>query len=660
MATTVAQAEDLHLDSNFGEGGILYPGSTGVVVATILEPDGRILTGETFFFQPLNFRASLRKCLADGSPDPSFGTSSSVTIGNWTGLSDVERRPDGAILALGRTGLPGEIRLARFHSNGVPDGTFGSGGQVALTFGGDPEYGFGLLLQPDGRLLVLGRTQTATGERPYLARRLSDGSPDPSFGTAGIIFGDSASPFLHLALDSSGRILVGSTRAPDSSTRILEVIRYDSTGTPDASFGTAGVASANLGRSIGGMALDSTGVLVTGWAEGLPLVIARFTEQGVLDPSFGNAGSAEIGAPDEYRGYPLSRTGGILVTGLAERGTFDPLVVLALTADGDPDPTFGVNGRIEIPLQLSAVSVSAAFSSDGTVLVLGGAYQFLWTVIALARLVSCAPPGGAPPAVTGVMPAAAPAGEAVELTIEGNDFTSGAAVELRDRPVDAIVSLSPGEIVVDTFPEAFGMADVIVRNPDCLVGELEDAVYFYPSDAAPGHLFYDFVRRVVLADVTAGCDFTLYCTDSPVLRSQMAVFLLRSRFGPTYEPPPATGTVFLDVGVLDFAAAWIEELYELGITDGCGPQIFCPLNPVSREQMAVFLLATREGTGYDPPPATGIFDDVPITSIYAAWIEELSRRGITAGCAVDLYCPERSVTRGEMAVFLAETFSLPL
>jgi N-acetylmuramoyl-L-alanine amidase len=140
----------------------------------------------------------------------------------------------------------------------------------------------------------------------------------------------------------------------------------------------------------------------------------------------------------------------------------------------------------------------------------------------------------------------------------------------------------------------------------------------------------------------------------------MAVFLLRSRFGPTYEPPPATGTVFLDVGVLDFAAAWIEELYELGITDGCGPQIFCPLDPVSREQMAVFLLATREGTGYDPPPATGIFDDVPITSIYAAWIEELSRRGITAGCAVDLYCPERSVTRGEMAVFLAETFSLPL
>jgi hypothetical protein len=76
--------------------------------------------------------------------------------------------------------------------------------------------------------------------------------------------------------------------------------------------------------------------------------------------------------------------------------------------------------------------------------------------------------------------------------------------------------------------------------------------------------------------------------------------------------------------------------------------------------MAVFLLVTKEGSAYVPPPAAGIFADVPASSGFAKWIEELSRRGIAAGCGGGNFCPTNPVTRGQMAVFLTTTFSLVL
>jgi hypothetical protein len=72
------------------------------------------------------------------------------------------------------------------------------------------------------------------------------------------------------------------------------------------------------------------------------------------------------------------------------------------------------------------------------------------------------------------------------------------------------------------------------------------------------------------------------------------------------------------------------------------------------------------GTGWTPPPATGHFGDVPITSPFAPWIEELAHRGITSGCRKNLppqkpdFCPGDPVSRGSMAVFLVTTFELSL
>jgi hypothetical protein len=75
--------------------------------------------------------------------------------------------------------------------------------------------------------------------------------------------------------------------------------------------------------------------------------------------------------------------------------------------------------------------------------------------------------------------------------------------------------------------------------------------------------------------------------------------------------------------------------------------------------MAVFLLRAEHGNTYIPPTATGVFADVPTTHWAAAWIEQLAAEGITGGCGSGNYCPETPVTRAQMAVFLVGTFNLP-
>ena len=74
--------------------------------------------------------------------------------------------------------------------------------------------------------------------------------------------------------------------------------------------------------------------------------------------------------------------------------------------------------------------------------------------------------------------------------------------------------------------------------------------------------------------------------------------------------------------------------------------------------MAVFLLKARHGSAYAPPPAVGVFDDVPASSNFAPWIEQLAAEGITAGCGGGNYCPDSANTRAQMAAFLDATFGL--
>ncbi len=89
------------------------------------------------------------------------------------------------------------------------------------------------------------------------------------------------------------------------------------------------------------------------------------------------------------------------------------------------------------------------------------------------------------------------------------------------------------------------------------------------------------------------------------------------------------------------------------------PPNYCPASSVTRGQMAAFLLKIYHGNGYAPPTATGVFSDVPTGLPLAPWIEELARLAVTSGCGGSQYCPSNPVTRGQMAVFLAKTFHRP-
>jgi hypothetical protein len=194
------------------------------------------------------------------------------------------------------------------------------------------------------------------------------------------------------------------------------------------------------------------------------------------------------------------------------------------------------------------------------------------------------------------------------------------------------------------------------------------------GDVSPAHWAWVFIERLYAAGITGGCSTTptlLYCPEDPVTRAQMAIFLLRGKnnehypaFIPVtaYSPPPINGsTGFSDVANEFWAAPWIKQLAKEGITSGCGPGLYCPEDPVTRAQMAVFILKVKYGLAY-APPALGSgsgFNDVPNTHWAASWIKQLATEGITGGCGDGNYCPENPVTREQMAVFLVKTFALP-
>ena len=124
-----------------------------------------------------------------------------------------------------------------------------------------------------------------------------------------------------------------------------------------------------------------------------------------------------------------------------------------------------------------------------------------------------------------------------------------------------------------------------------------------------------------------------YGVDQGTKRQQMAVFLLKAKNGLCYVPPTCTGT-FTDVTCPSTFADWIEDLADQGITSGCGGGLFCPNNLVTRRQMAVFLLKTKYGSSYVPPACTGVFDDVACPGAPAVdFIERLAAEQITGGCS---------------------------
>jgi hypothetical protein len=179
------------------------------------------------------------------------------------------------------------------------------------------------------------------------------------------------------------------------------------------------------------------------------------------------------------------------------------------------------------------------------------------------------------------------------------------------------------------------------------------------TDVSTANPFYGAVETALHRGVTAGCGASVYCPGDPVRRDQMAALILRAVRGRLYVPPSCAG-VFQDVPCPGPFADWIEEVFAAGITGGCAPASYCPSSPITRAQMAAFLLKAEHGAGYVPPTCQELFADVPCPGPFADWIEQLFHEGISAGCGGGNYCPSQPVNRGQMATFLVRTFGLQL
>jgi hypothetical protein len=178
-------------------------------------------------------------------------------------------------------------------------------------------------------------------------------------------------------------------------------------------------------------------------------------------------------------------------------------------------------------------------------------------------------------------------------------------------------------------------------------------------DVPSNDLFYNDIGKLSARGVTVGCGNGNYCPSSPVTREQMAAFIMRAKG--EFNPPMPSTQRFNDVSPQNVFYNFIDRMAVLGITVGCTPDhlMYCPSDPVKREQMAAFIL---RGLGeFNPPmPSTQRFNDVPPQNVFYNFIDRLAVLQITLGCTPDhlQYCPNDSVTRAQMAAFLVRAFNL--
>jgi len=175
------------------------------------------------------------------------------------------------------------------------------------------------------------------------------------------------------------------------------------------------------------------------------------------------------------------------------------------------------------------------------------------------------------------------------------------------------------------------------------------------ADVPLTHPFHTEITNIAVRQVTLGCGGGNFCPDLVVTREQMAVFIIRA-LG-VFNPPQPSQQPFADVPPTRFGYAFIEELAARGITLGCGGGNFCPDLVVTREQMAIFIIRAI-GIANPPAPATQRFTDVPPSRPSYPFIEQLARRGVTSGCGPTTFCPDAPVTRSQMAAFLVRGFGL--
>jgi uncharacterized delta-60 repeat protein len=338
---------------------------------------------------------------AIGDLDPSFAGSGVVVTQLGQGASPVSEAIDAAVQPDGRIVVSGAasdslghtaVALARYLPSGAFDTSFGGAGTGAtiVQFGAGtmPQsiaFYSGLALQPDGKIVTCGIATDGSGNGNVLVARFTQaGTVDPSFGSAGrfvMQFGTAAMPASNLfgcTIDPNGRIVgVGGRNDSGSTGTFVLVIRLNSNGSLDPSFGSGGVFTQQLGlgatpssvaadvvalgdgRLVFSMAAtDSSGNTAMG--------IGRLSANGGLDPSFGNGGETVTTFPSsspfsEGVQIALQPSGKFVVSGDGRDAMGHGAFTMArYTSSGNLDAAFGSSGLVVNQLSTAATPSSAA------------------------------------------------------------------------------------------------------------------------------------------------------------------------------------------------------------------------------------------------------------------------------------------------------------
>ncbi len=279
--------------------------------------------------------------LAAGDLDPTFGTGGKVSV-KLGGQSAVVQ-PDGKVVVVGNTVNAGNVdfSVSRYNSDGSLDTTFGTDGKVATDFNGGSDLGYSVTLQSDGKIVVSGEAdKNAFGTKDFAVGRYnSDGSLDTSFGTNGKVttdFNGSDNVGFGSTLQSDGKVVVaGYARSATGTRNDFALSRYNIDGSLDTTFGTNGKVITEFGPTESDIT-SSNGSKVTVQSDGKILLT-------------GSSGSV---SGSNGADFALSR----------------------YNSDGSLDTTFGTNGKVTTDFNGKDDSATKVIQqSDGKIVLAGKA-----------------------------------------------------------------------------------------------------------------------------------------------------------------------------------------------------------------------------------------------------------------------------------------------
>jgi uncharacterized delta-60 repeat protein len=326
-------------DSAFGTNGAV----TGAIGSSddqafdvIQQADGKILVVGSFD-NPLERDVFIRRYDSTGVLDTGFANGGMVITDFQNGSDDgglrVRIQPDGKILVCGPTtetvNYTTAIMLLRYNPDGTLDSTFGNGGKISFSQLAGDQFCSQFVLQPDGKILIVGATDGTNGMSDILALRfLPDGSLDNSFNGDGIFTYDSGDDDegWAIALQPDGKILIGGLGITINGYDDL-LLRLDSSGYPDSSFNSTGIVTKDHNLSedyITSVLIQPDGKIITvGQSYDMFELVSltRYLINGVEDNSFGNGGSilVSLGNDDSYSTSAILQTDNrIVITGSIE------------------------------------------------------------------------------------------------------------------------------------------------------------------------------------------------------------------------------------------------------------------------------------------------------------------------------------------------------